>query len=415
MGVDLNRASVELLTFVPGSNPNLAAAIVTARKAKGGFKSREELKEVPGIGVREYEQLAGFLKISGGTRALDATGVHPERYELVEKIAGIAGISVADLIGNSEALNKADLKPLESESITAVTLKHLVTELKQGLSDARGTYVLPVFNEGVADVKEVQPGQVLNGVVSNITPFGAFVDLGLNQDGLIHISELSHKFVRDPSEVVRLGQPVKVKVLSIDNEKQRLALSLKALEEAPAPKPKTHGPRTGSAAGSSEGGARPPRGPRPQRGPRGPRGPGGKPQDGTAVPAAPGAEGAVPAQAGAGSAQGGNRRPPRGDKRDGGRSNGARPGGNRDGKDGERRGPRPEREKPAPKPGMPDYSKFFVKGKRKDFNKDKKHTGGDREKEASRDEVRQTLKTQNSGGNTLGDLLKKAGVDDEKE
>ncbi|MCW8133773.1 MAG: S1 RNA-binding domain-containing protein, partial [Planctomycetota bacterium] len=233
-GVDLNAAGTDVLAHVSGVGARLAQAVVDTRTKKGGFKSRAELKEVPGLTEKEFLLAAGFLRLRGAENPLDATGIHPERYELVGKMAAASGVEVPGLLGNAELVGKLDLKAFESPEAGMPTLKDLAEELRSPGRDPRGPFVPPAFNESVREFKDLQEGQVLSGVVTNITAFGVFVDLGVRQDGLVHISELSHRFVREPASVFTVGQPVTVKVLRVDAAKKHISLSIKALEPAPA-------------------------------------------------------------------------------------------------------------------------------------------------------------------------------------
>jgi uncharacterized protein len=236
VGVDLNTASWALLRYVAGVTERTAQKIVEYRNENGAFRSRVQLMAVTGVGPKTFEQAAGFLRIRGGENPLDMTAVHPESYKVVESIAGMLGVGLEELIRKPELLSGVKKAGLE---VGVYTLNDILEELKKPGRDPRDQFVAPSFKEGVNELKDVQEGMVLEGVVTNVTKFGAFVDVGVHQDGLVHVSELSNRFVKDPGEVVKVGQIVKAKVLSVDLKAKRIALSLKALM-APAP---DRGPR----------------------------------------------------------------------------------------------------------------------------------------------------------------------------
>jgi uncharacterized protein len=233
VGVDLNTSSWTLLRFVAGITERTAQNIVTHRNEKGGFRSRTQVLEVPGIGPKTFEQAAGFLRIRDGDNPLDMTAVHPESYPVVEQIALSLHTSVKEIIQKPQILEQVDSKQL---SAGTYTLDDILAELRKPGRDPRDKFVAPVFHEQVRELSDVQPGMVLEGVVTNVTKFGAFVDIGVHQDGLVHISELSNRFIKEPSDGVKAGQIVKVKVLTVDAKAKRIALSIKALT-APAPRP----------------------------------------------------------------------------------------------------------------------------------------------------------------------------------
>jgi protein Tex len=226
VGVDLNTSSWTLLRYVSGITERTAMNIVTYRNEHGTFRSRTQVLDVPGIGAKTFEQAAGFLRIRNGGNPLDMTAVHPESYAVVEQIAAAVGASVADLIRKPELVEKVDRSRL---SAGQYTLEDILAELRRPGRDPRETFVAPQFREEVREIADVQVGMVLEGVVTNVTKFGAFVDVGVHQDGLVHISELSNKFIKDPAEAVKTGQIVKVKVLSVDAKAMRIGLSMKAL------------------------------------------------------------------------------------------------------------------------------------------------------------------------------------------
>jgi len=231
VGVDLNTSSWTLLRFVAGVTEKTALNIVTFRNENGTFRSRAQLRKVPGIGPKTFEQAAGFLRIRNGENLLDITAVHPESYQIVEQITQSLGVAIEELIKRPELLEKVDRNRL---SAGTHTLNDILEELRKPGRDPRDQFVAPNFNEQVRELSDLQPGMVLEGVVTNVTRFGAFVDIGVHQDGLVHISELSDRYVKDASEVVKAGQIVKVKVLTADLKTKRVALSIKALREPAA-------------------------------------------------------------------------------------------------------------------------------------------------------------------------------------
>jgi protein Tex len=226
VGVDLNTSSWTLLRHVAGISERTALNIVSYRNEKGSFRSRAQVLEVPGIGPKTFEQAAGFLRIRNGDNPLDMTAVHPESYPVVEQIALSLHTSVKEVIEQPQLLEKVDRSKL---SAGTYTLDDILTELRKPGRDPRDKFVAPTFHDEVRGIADVEVGMVLEGVVTNVTKFGAFVDIGVHQDGLVHISELSNRYVKDPSEAVKTGQIVKVKVLSVDTKAKRIALSIKAL------------------------------------------------------------------------------------------------------------------------------------------------------------------------------------------
>jgi len=246
VGVDLNTSSWTLLRFVAGITERTALNIVSFRNEKGSFRSRQQVLEVPGIGPKTFEQAAGFLRIRNGDNPLDMTAVHPESYPVVEQIANSLHTSVTAIIQQPQLLEKVDRSQF---TVGAFTFDDILAELKKPGRDPRDKFVAPTFLEGVRELNDVQPGMILEGVVTNVTKFGAFVDVGVHQDGLVHISELSNRFIKEPSEAVKTGQIVKVKVLSVDAKAKRIALSIKQLTtpasrpgHKPAPKPQPAAP-----------------------------------------------------------------------------------------------------------------------------------------------------------------------------
>ena len=228
VGVDLNTASWALLRYVAGITERTALNIVAHRDQNGRFVSRDQLKQVTGVGPKTFEQAAGFLRIRGGVNPLDSTAVHPESYRVVEEIARLASSPIDTIIQQPSLLESVDRSQI---SAGAFTLQDILEELRKPGRDPRDKFVAPSFLESVHEISDLEPGMVLEGVVTNVTRFGAFVDVGVHQDGLVHISELSNKFIKDPSEAVKAGQIVKVKVLSADARTKRVSLSIKALLE----------------------------------------------------------------------------------------------------------------------------------------------------------------------------------------
>ncbi len=263
VGVDLNTASTPLLARVSGLSPAVARAVVRWREQHGAFRSRQQLLEVSGLGLKTFEQSAGFLRIRGGDNPLDVTGVHPETYPLVEQIILKAGRPIEQLMGRAELLRTLRPEQFVTEAFGAVTVRDILVELEKPGRDPRPDFKVARFNEGVEDIADLKPGMVLEGTVSNVAAFGAFVDLGVHQDGLVHVSQLAHKFVQDAREVVKTGQIVKVKVLEVDAARQRISLTMKLDAAAPrrdAPRDNRFEPagrpaRPGHAAGRERGSA----------------------------------------------------------------------------------------------------------------------------------------------------------------
>lgn len=228
VGVEVNTASKQLLTYVSGLGLHLAKAIVGYRNEHGSFGSREELKKVPRLGPKAFEQAAGFLRIRGAENPLDASAVHPESYPIVEAMARDLGRSVNDLIRAEDLRKHIDLKQYMTESVGLPTLNDILSELAKPGRDPREQFETFAFTEGVEKMEDVKPGMRLPGIVTNITAFGAFIDIGVHQDGLVHISELSNRFIKNPNEVVKVYQKVMVTVLDVDVERKRISLSMKS-------------------------------------------------------------------------------------------------------------------------------------------------------------------------------------------
>ena len=227
VGVDLNTASVPLLSRVSGLSGSVAKAVVRWREANGAFKDRQQLMQVTGLGAKTFEQSAGFLRIRGGDNPLDMTGVHPETYSVVEKIIGHTCTPVAEIMGRADMLKTLKPELFANENFGVITVKDIITELEKPGRDPRPDFKVARFNDGVEDITDLKEGMVLEGTVSNVAAFGAFIDLGVHQDGLVHVSQLSHKFVTDAREVVKTGDIVKVQVVEVDVSRKRIALTMK--------------------------------------------------------------------------------------------------------------------------------------------------------------------------------------------
>jgi len=233
VGVELNTASPSLLSYVSGIGPSLAKKIVAHREQYGVFSGRKHLLDVPGMGPKTFEQAAGFLRVRYSQHPLDSSAVHPERYELVDTMAKDIGVdNVGDLIGNKELIEKIDISKYISDDVGEPTLKDILAELRKPGRDPRDTFEPPKFLDDVMTIEDLKPGMEIEGIVTNVTAFGAFVDVGVHQDGLVHISEISDRFVSDPAEVVKTGQKLKVRVLDVEVDRKRISLSAKK-EAAP--------------------------------------------------------------------------------------------------------------------------------------------------------------------------------------
>jgi uncharacterized protein len=236
VGVDLNTASFALLRYVAGIREHAAEKIVEYRNAHGRFRSRLEVMAVPGFGPKTFEQAAGFLRIRGGDHPLDMTAVHPESYPVVERIAQSLNVGVTELIARPELLDNVKLESFQTETVGLYTLTDIREELRKPGRDPREKFAAPEWREDVREIADLKPGMVLEGVVTNVTNFGAFVDVGVHHDGLVHVSELANRFVKDPNEVVKVGQIVRVQVISADPRTRRIGLSMKALAAPAAPR-----------------------------------------------------------------------------------------------------------------------------------------------------------------------------------
>jgi protein Tex len=249
VGVDVNTASPALLARISGLSTSLAEAVVRHRDENGAFTSREALKKVPRLGAKTFEQAAGFLRINGGENPLDNSSVHPEAYPVVERILADLGRPLAALAGDARALKQVNAKQYTDERFGLPTVQDILRELEKPGRDPRPEFKTASFQDGVEELKDLTSGMLLEGVVTNVTNFGAFVDIGVHQDGLVHISMMSHKFIKDPRELVKAGDVVKVKVLEVDLQRKRVALTMKLDEAPPRGQPAGSG-RSDSYAGS---------------------------------------------------------------------------------------------------------------------------------------------------------------------
>jgi uncharacterized protein len=245
VGVDVNTASAPLLARVSGLSASVAQSIVNFRDAKGMFSSRADLRAVPRLGDKTFEQAAGFLRVMNGSNPLDASAVHPESYPLVEKILADIKKDVKGVIGDSGLLKSLNAAKYADDKFGVPTITDIIKELEKPGRDPRPEFTTATFKDGVEDIKDLQPDMILEGVVTNVAAFGAFVDIGVHQDGLVHISALSNTFVKDPHTVVKAGQVVKVKVMEVDVKRQRIALTMRLTDSAPQPgsKPEQRGDR----------------------------------------------------------------------------------------------------------------------------------------------------------------------------
>jgi len=234
VGVEVNTASKQLLGYVSGLNASIAANIVAWRNENGAFRSRKDLKKVPRLGEKAFEQCAGFLRIRDGEHPLDASAVHPERYALVEKMAEDLGANVPALLADGKLRARIDLKKYVSDDVGLPTLQDILKELEKPGRDPREKFEAFAVREGVHEISDLKEGMRLPGIVTNVTAFGAFVDVGVHQDGLVHVSQLADTFVKDPADVVKVGQKVSVTVMEIDVPRRRIGLSMKTNPEKSA-------------------------------------------------------------------------------------------------------------------------------------------------------------------------------------
>ena len=265
VGVDLNTASTPLLSRVSGLSHAVAASIVRWRDANGAFRSRRQLLDVSGLGAKTFEQSAGFLRIRGGDNPLDQSGVHPETYPLVERLLGALNKPAAEVMGRSDVIRTLKPEAFADASFGAITVKDVLAELEKPGRDPRPDFKVARLADGIEDIKDLQAGMTLEGTISNVAQFGAFVDLGVHQDGLIHVSQLANKFVNDAREVVKTGDIVKVKVLEIDLARKRISLTMK-LDAKPVPQDGRGGNNSYRAPARGERAAAPNRAAAPQAG-----------------------------------------------------------------------------------------------------------------------------------------------------
>jgi uncharacterized protein len=260
----LNRASAQLLTYVSGLGPQLARNIVAYRDANGPFARRKDIKNVPRLGPKAFEQAAGFLRVPSSDNPLDASAVHPESYAIVDAMAADSGCTVQDLMQSAELRQRIDIKRYVTDKVGLPTLTDIMAELAKPGRDPRKNFEVFTFGH-VTGMKDLEPGMQLPGIVTNVTKFGAFVDIGVHQDGLVHVSQLADRFIKDPSDVVKVQQKVMVTVLEVDHERKRISLSMRNDAR----------PEASSATGK----------PQPERKPQGKKKPqGGKPQPQTKQP-----------------------------------------------------------------------------------------------------------------------------------
>ncbi|HWW39696.1 helix-hairpin-helix domain-containing protein, partial [Pedobacter sp.] len=260
VGVELNTASKQVLAYVSGLGPQLAQNIISYRNEHGAFKNRESLKKVPRLGDKAFEQAAGFLRIRNGAHVLDASGVHPERYELINRMAADLGCSLEELLSDTAQQKKIKLQQYVSEEVGLPTLNDIMAELAKPGRDPREQFEVFSFTDGVNEIADLKPGMKLPGIVTNITNFGAFVDIGVHQDGLVHTSQMSDKFVPNPNDLVKVHQKVEVTVVEVDVERKRISLSMKKEHTGKAEKSKSekhqHKPKF-KPKPSAAGGAKP--------------------------------------------------------------------------------------------------------------------------------------------------------------
>jgi uncharacterized protein len=258
VGVDVNTASAALLSRVAGLSASVADNVVKHRDANGPFANRKALLKVPRLGDKAFEQCAGFLRVPNGDNPLDASAVHPEAYPVVERIIAQCGREVKSIVGDTSFLRGLKAEQYTDERFGVPTVRDILKELEKPGRDPRPEFVAPSFAEGVEDLKDLKPGMILEGRVTNVAAFGAFVDIGVHQDGLVHVSALSHNFVKDPRDAVKAGDIVKVKVMEVDIPRQRIGLSMR-LDDEPG---QARGGRQSASISESRNGPRENRGPR---------------------------------------------------------------------------------------------------------------------------------------------------------
>jgi protein Tex len=265
VGVDLNTASVPLLARVSGLSETVARNVVAFRDAQGAFKSRKQLLEVPRLGPKAFEQAAGFLRIQGGETPLDSSAVHPEAYPVVERILKKTGRELGSLIGDARFLRGLEASAFTDERFGAPTVEDILKELEKPGRDPRPEFKTATFKEGVSEMKDLQPGMLLEGVVTNVAAFGAFVDIGVHQDGLVHVSQLADRFVKDPHEVVKAGDVVKVRVQEVDIPRKRISLTMRSSDKPASDKPSSFGKAPPSTGKPGAAPAKPTAKPAPRR------------------------------------------------------------------------------------------------------------------------------------------------------
>jgi uncharacterized protein len=248
VGVEINTASAPLLSCVAGLSDSLAQNIITYRETHGAFQTRQDLKKVPRLGDKSFEQCAGFLRITQGQEPLDASAVHPETYPIVQQILNDTGKTLAEMMGNTQLIAKVPAKKFVSDQFGLPTITDILRELEKPGRDPRPEFKAAQFDEAITELSDLKPGMILEGAITNVANFGAFVDIGVHQDGLVHISLLSDRFVKDPNEVVKVGDIVKVKVMEVDLTRRRIQLSMRLTEKAAAPKAPAPAPIKGKTA-----------------------------------------------------------------------------------------------------------------------------------------------------------------------
>jgi uncharacterized protein len=263
VGVEVNTASKQLLSYVSGLNSVTAANLIAHRNDRGAFRSRRELLEVKRLGPKAFEQAAGFLRIRDAANPLDASAVHPESYGVAERMAADLGCTVSDLMTRPDLRAQIRLERYVTDTVGLPTLQDILGELAKPGRDPRRQFEAFSFEDGVTKLEDLRPGMRLPGIVTNVTAFGAFVDVGVHQDGLVHVSQLAEQFVKDPTAVVKVGQKVQVTVVEVDLTRRRIALSMRSTPDAPASRRPSAGPERG-APGPSPASARPQAAPRPR-------------------------------------------------------------------------------------------------------------------------------------------------------
>jgi uncharacterized protein len=256
VGVDLNTASSELLTYVSGINDSIANNIVAYRNANGVFRNRKALLKVPKLGPKAFEQAAGFLRIRGGDNPLDNTAVHPESYGIVANILKDLNVDLKRLTADAKQLQslpleRVNLKRYVTDDVGEPTLRDILQELEKPGRDPRSQFVTAQFRDDIQTMADLQPGMTLEGIVTNVANFGAFVDIGVHQDGLVHISQLADRFVKDPKEIVKVGQVVTVRVVEVDEKLKRISLSMRSPDQS-APKRKAKSSKSGNQGKASK-------------------------------------------------------------------------------------------------------------------------------------------------------------------